>query len=110
MTTVTVTLECEHITTADFEHDIWDGSATVHCFKCDVDRTIIVFRPMNDGYNFRCTQCKYARSYGVARLKCFNDATLHALRKHHTVIVRCDNKLVETIALAAPTLYDEIPF
>lgn len=100
---VTATLICGHRTVIDVRA-LFDNER-LDCFACKEPRQWTTFLAMWQGHNFTCTQCRYARSYGKARIMCDRAADKHARKMNHTVLVRVDSTVTRTIHSTQRTLH-----
>ena len=66
--------------------DIW-------CPRCGEVRIVDSAQPE---YRVRCTQCRYSRGYGSARVTALTKASKHALQKRHKVNIWLGRKIIET--------------
>jgi hypothetical protein len=60
-------------------------------------------------YRVRCTECRYSRGYGSARITALTKASKHALQKRHKVNIWLGRKVIETAGsnVAQLTLMDD---
>lgn len=106
---LTVQLACGHLTYT--RQAVLHLGLRIYCYACKADREWVYIRDASDGYNFRCTQCRYARSYGAAHITCEIKATSHSIRRHHTVLIQLGNDTIEIVETNQPTLTTgEVPF
>jgi C4-type Zn-finger protein len=105
---VTATLDCGHQCVLDV-HSLMQHTP-VKCWACsntttvNAMRSVVTFRGMTSGWNFRCRNCGYARSYGTATMTCQTKAASHALRKAHNVEIRVDRHIQSVVETNSPLL------
>ena len=106
----TVILECGHLTTAQVNHVL--HNETFDCYACQRPVKWVDFRGMLQGWYFRCVNCRYARSYGDARLMCETKAYKHSNKRHHDLAFGVDGVHVKMIRFERqqPTLDGQPPF
>lgn len=105
-------MECHH--TAIFLHRNSYApkvGEVIYCRYCE-DAVKVISRASE--YHINCTDCRYNRSYGTAKLTAYTRAAGHALKRQHRVKVFEGSKLVHTAGKAVGQLafesLDDPPF
>jgi hypothetical protein len=90
--TASILLDCKHrLNVRGIPPSI---GSEIRCRKCGEVRLVDIAQAE---YRARCTQCRYSRGYGTARITALTKATKHAIQKHHKVNVWLGRKVIETV-------------
>lgn len=103
---VTATLVCGHMFTTNVERLF--ANHTFPCFACDNNpREWVTFQSCDTGYNLRCKDCSYARTFGQAFTTARVKASSHAVRKAHAVEVRLDTSILYLSVTDTPSMFQD---
>lgn len=106
-TVVTATLACGHVTTVEIDTLFSTLDHLLDCFACDAPREWLTFASVDTGYNLRCRDCRYRRTFGNSRLTCQVKASSHAVRKAHDVEVRLDTTVLYLSITDTPSMFQD---
>lgn len=91
-------LHCGHV------KEVRNGQTRVWCGWCGKFEVVA-----NEGWAFKCDNCRYSRVVGMAPLTAKTLATSHALRLNHRVRLYLDQAFMEVIEPKGQTRLDNEP-